>query len=241
MLLEVKNLSKIFGGLKALNGLSFDVKKGEIVGIIGPNGSGKTTMFNLITGFYKPDGGIVLFKGKEISNLRPDQICKEGIARTFQIPKPLPRLSVLKNVMVGAYSKTSKKNETTEKALAILQFVGLLDHKNILAEKVKGASMRRLELARALATDPEILLIDEIAAGLNPTESNALIKLIKKMKEERELTILIIDHVLKVILDVVDKLIVLHHGEMIAQGLPKEVILDQKVIEVYLGEYNVRD
>jgi branched-chain amino acid transport system ATP-binding protein len=143
--------------------------------------------------------------------------------------------------MVGAYSKTSKKNETTEKALAILQFVGLLDHKNILAEKVKGASMRRLELARALATDPEILLIDEIAAGLNPTESNALIKLIKKMKEERELTILIIDHVLKVILDVVDKLIVLHHGEMIAQGLPKEVILDQKVIEVYLGEYNVRD
>lgn len=241
MILEVKNLSKSFGGLKAVNNVSFFVKKGEIVGIIGPNGSGKTTIFNLITGFYKPDNGRVFFKEQEISNCRPDQVCQKGIARTFQIPKPLPRLSVLKNVMVGAYLNTSDKKEITNKALSILQFVSLLDQKYVLAEKLKGANVRRLELARALATDPEILLIDEIAAGLNPTESNAFIKLIKQMKEERELTILIIDHVLRVVLDVVDKLIVLHHGEMIAQGSPKDVMADRKVSEVYLGDYNVED
>lgn len=241
MILEVKNLSKSFGGLKAVNNVSFFVKKGEIVGIIGPNGSGKTTIFNLITGFYKPDNGRVFFKEQEISNCRPDQVCQKGIARTFQIPKPLPRLSVLKNVMVGAYLNTSDKKEITNKALSILQFVSLLDQKYVLAEKLKGANVRRLELARALATDPEILLIDEIAAGLNPTESNAFIKLIKQMKEERELTILIIDHVLRVVLDVVDKLIVLHHGEMITQGSPKDVMADRKVSEVYLGDYNVED
>lgn len=241
MILEVKNLSKSFGGLKAVNNVSFFVKKGEIVGIIGPNGSGKTTIFNLITGFYKPDNGRVFFKEQEISNCRPDQVCQKGIARTFQIPKPLPRLSVLKNVMVGAYLNTSDKKEITNKALSILQFVSLLDQKYVLAEKLKGANVRRLELARALATDPEILLIDEIAAGLNPTESNAFIKLIKQMKEERELTILIIDHVLRVVLDVVDKLIVLHHGEIITQGSPKDVMADRKVSEVYLGDYNVED
>ena len=238
-MLEVKNLSKNFGGLKAVNDVSFSVERGEIVGIIGPNGSGKTTAFNLMTGFYKPDSGIVLFKNRNISNLRPDQICKEGIARTFQIAKPLTRLSVLKNVMVGAYLKSSDQKEIAEKVMGILQFVGLLDQKDVPAEKLRGANIRRLELARALATDPEMLLIDEIAAGLNPTESNALIKIIKEMKQVKGLTILIIDHVLKVVLDVVDKLIVLHHGEMIVQGSPTEVIRDRKVSEVYLGDYDV--
>jgi branched-chain amino acid transport system ATP-binding protein len=238
-MLEVKNLSKHFGGLKAVNGISFSVERGGIVGIIGPNGSGKTTTFNLITGFYKPDSGIVLFKNRKISDLRPDQICKEGIARTFQIAKPLPRLSVLKNVMVGAYLKSSDQKEIAEKVMGILQFVGLLEQKDVPAEKLRGANIRRLELARALATDPEMLLIDEIAAGLNPTESNALIKIIKEMKQVKGLTILIIDHVLKVVLDVVDKLIVLHHGEMIVQGSPIEVIRDRKVSEVYLGDYDV--
>ena len=241
MFLEVQNLSKSFGGLKAVNNVSFNIKEGEIVGIIGPNGSGKTTMFNVITGFYKPDDGVVLFKGESISMLRPDQVCKRGIARTFQIPKPLSRLSVLRNVMVGAYSKTSEKKEAIKKALEVLEFVGLLDQKDVPAEKVKGGNMRRLELGRALATNPEILLIDEIAAGLNPIESNAIIELIKQMKENSGLTILIIDHVLRVILNVVDKLIVLHHGEMIVQGLPHEVIMDKKVTEVYLGEYDVED
>jgi len=241
MFLNVQNLSKSFGGLKAVNNVSFDIKKGEIVGIIGPNGSGKTTIFNVITGFYKPDDGVVLFKGENISMLRPDQVCKRGIARTFQIPKPLSRLSVLRNVMVGAYAKISEKDKATKRALEVLELVGLLDQKDVPAEKVKGANMRRLELARALATKPEILLIDEIAAGLNPTESNAIIKLIKQMKEDSGLTILIIDHVLKVILNVVEKLIVLHHGEMIVQGFPNEVISDKKVSEVYLGEYNVED
>jgi branched-chain amino acid transport system ATP-binding protein len=239
MMLEVKNLSKNFGGLKAVNDVSFSVEKGEIVGIIGPNGSGKTTTFNLITGFYKPDSGIVLFKNRKISNLRPDQICKEGIARTFQIAKPLPRLSVLKNLMVGAYLKSSDQKEIAEKVVGILQFVGLLEQKDVPGEKLRGANIRRLELARALATDPEMLLIDEIAAGLNPTESKALIKIIKEMKQVKGLTILIIDHVLKVVLDVVDKLIVLHHGEMIVQGSPTEVIRDRRVSEVYLGDYDV--
>lgn len=241
MFLNVQNLSKSFGGLKAVNNVSFDIAEGEIVGIIGPNGSGKTTIFNVITGFYKPDDGVVLFKGENISMLRPDQVCKRGIARTFQIPKPLSRLSVLRNVMVGAYAKISEKDKATKRALEVLELVGLLDQKDVPAEKVKGANIRRLELARALATEPEILLIDEIAAGLNPTESNAIIKLIKQMKEDSGLTILIIDHVLKVILNVVEKLIVLHHGEMIVQGLPNEVITNKKVSEVYLGEYDVED
>jgi branched-chain amino acid transport system ATP-binding protein len=241
MFLEVKNLSKSFGGLKAVNNVSFNIKEGEIVGIIGPNGSGKTTIFNVITGFYRPDDGVVFFKGESISMLRPNEVCKRGIARTFQIPKPLSRLSVLRNVMVGAYSKTSEKEKATKKALEVLEFVGLLDQKDVPAEKVKGGNMRRLELGRALATNPEILLIDEIAAGLNPIESNAIIELIKQMKENSGLTILIIDHVLRVILNVVDKLIVLHHGEMIVQGLPHEVIMDKKVTEVYLGEYDVED
>jgi branched-chain amino acid transport system ATP-binding protein len=239
MILEVKNLSKSFGGLKAVNNVSFTVSEGEVVGIIGPNGSGKTTTFNLITGFHKSDTGTILLKKENVSGLRPDQICKKGIARTFQIPKPLPRLSVFRNVMVGSYLRYSDPKEITEKVLSILRFVGLLDQKDVLSEKLKGTSIRRLELARALATDPEILLIDEIAAGLNPTESKEFIKLIRQMKEERGLTILIIDHVLKVVLDVVDKLIVLHHGEMIVQGLPKEVIANSRVSEVYLGEYNV--
>jgi branched-chain amino acid transport system ATP-binding protein len=241
MFLNVQNLSKSFGGLMAVNNVSFDIAEGEIVGIIGPNGSGKTTIFNVITGFYKPDDGVVLFKGENISMLRPDQVCKRGIARTFQIPKPLSRLSVLRNVMVGAYAKISKNDKAMKRALEVLELVGLLDQKDVPAEKVKGANMRRLELARALATNPEILLIDEIAAGLNPTESNAIIKLIKQMKEDSGLSILIIDHVLKVILNVVEKLIVLHHGEMIVQGLPNEVITDKKVSEVYLGEYDVQD
>lgn len=241
MILSVKHLSKSFGGLKAVNHVSFDVSRGEIIGIIGPNGSGKTTIFNLITGFIKPDSGTVLFKEEDITSLRPDQICQKGFARTFQIPKPLPRLSVFRNVMVGAYLNSTDTERVTEKVKSVLQFVGLFDQKQVLAEKLKGANMRRLELARALATDPEILLIDEIAAGLNPTESNMLIKLIKQMKEEKGLSILIIDHVLRVVLDVVDKLIVLHHGEMIVQGSPKEVIADQKVSEVYLGDYNVKD
>lgn len=241
MFLNVQNLSKSFGGLMAVNNVSFDIAEGEIVGIIGPNGSGKTTIFNVITGFYKPDDGVVLFKGENISMLRPDQVCKRGIARTFQIPKPLSRLSVLRNVMVGAYAKISENDKAMKRALEVLELVGLLDQKDVPAEKVKGANMRRLELARALATNPEILLIDEIAAGLNPTESNAIIKLIKQIKEDSGLSILIIDHVLKVILNVVEKLIVLHHGEMIVQGLPNEVITDKKVSEVYLGEYDVQD
>jgi len=239
MFFEIRNLSKNFGGLKAVNEVSFSVKKGEIVGIIGPNGSGKTTVFNLVTGFHTPDRGFVIFKDEVISNLRPDQICKRGIARTFQIPQPLPRLSVLKNVMVGAYSKTSEEGEARRKGLAVLEFLGLLGQKDVLAEKLRGATMRRLELARALATDPEILMIDEIAAGLNPTESAAIVKVIKQMREDTGLTILIIDHVLNVVLNVVDRLVVLHHGEMIIEGLPHEVIMDRKVTEVYLGEYHV--
>jgi ABC-type branched-subunit amino acid transport system ATPase component len=239
MILKVWDISKSFGGLKAVSNVSFCVNEGEIVGIIGPNGSGKTTLFNLITGFLKQDTGGILFDGREISGLRPDQICNRGIARTFQIPKPLPRLSILKNVLVGVYSHMSEIDMAQKRALNVLELVGLSSKKDVLAEKIRGAEIRRLELARALSTNPQVLLIDEIAAGVNPTEANELIRLIRELRQRYGMTILIIDHVLRVMLNVVDRLVVLHHGKMILEGPPDEVISHRKVTEVYLGEYDV--
>jgi len=234
MLLEIKNLSKHFGGLKAVSGLSFGVEAGEIFGQIGPNGAGKTTAFNLITGFYRPDEGEIWFQGKNIVGLKPFHICSRGICRTFQLAKPFRDLTVLKNGMMGAFLKTPSPREAEERALAALSFVKLLEKKNDLARSLNTIDQRRLELARALATEPKLLLLDEMMAGLNPREYEDAIALIRRVQEQG-VTIIVVEHVIKAIMALSDRILVIHQGTKIAEGKPQEIIKDIKVIEAYLG------
>ena len=234
-LLEVKGISKFFGGLAALNSVSFDVNKGEIFGLIGPNGAGKTTLFNVVNGFYKPSKGEVLFNGRKISTLKPHQICGLGIARTFQVVKPLQRMTVLDNVIASAFLRAKSKDQAEEIAVETLQFSGLYDDRNIKSKSLPLGKRKRLEIARALATQPELLLFDESCAGLNPSELNESIEIIKKVRE-RGVTILIIEHHMKVIMSISDRVVVLNYGEKIAEGTPMEIANNPLVIEAYLGD-----
>lgn len=234
-LLEVKNLIKAFGGLKAVNNVSFNVEEGEIFGLIGPNGSGKTTIFNCINNYFPVTAGDIVFKGKTITGLKTYKICHLGIGRTFQVVKPLSRLTVLGNITASAFCRVNNIREAQHEAYRVLEFCGLLDEKDKLAKSLPLAGRKRLEIARALATKPELLLLDETAAGLNPTELDNAIELIKKIRDKR-ITILIVEHIMKVIMTISDRVHVLNFGQTIAEGSPKKVAKNPAVIEAYLGE-----
>ena len=235
-LLEVRNLSKSFSGLRAVQNATFDVPQGEIVGLIGPNGAGKTTCFNLIAGVYRPDQGEVRFDGKRIDGLRPDEICRAGVGRTFQIVKPFAGLSVLENVIVGALNAKSSVIEARAEAEGVLRKLGLWAKRDQAASALTLPERKRLEVARALATGPRILLLDEVMAGLRPTEMDLMVALFRDLNAKTGLTILLIEHVMRAVMTLSKKIVVLHHGEIIASGTPAEVSRDPAVLESYLGE-----
>jgi ABC-type branched-subunit amino acid transport system ATPase component len=236
-LLEVKGLTKRFGGITAVDSLDFAVKEGETVSIIGPNGAGKTTVFNLITGFQRPTEGDVLLDGKSVVGQKPHKIALAGIGRTFQIVKPFGGLTVIENVIVGAFARTSDRQEAERIALDILEFTRLLPLKDVLAKGLPLAMRKRLELARSLATRPRIVLLDEVAAGLNPTESKEAANLIKRLSEERGISAVAgVEHVMHVVMSISDRVVVLNYGKKIADGTPDEVAKDSEVVAAYLGE-----
>jgi branched-chain amino acid transport system ATP-binding protein len=237
--LEIRQVSKSFGGLLALREISFAMKKGETVGIMGANGAGKTTLFSLIAGNARPSAGSILFKGRTLDGLRPDQISRLGIARTFQIVRPFVNMSVLDNVVVGAlYGVRRESSPARASALAkdILAEVGLAERADDPASSLTLSGQKRLEIARALATGPELLMLDEVMAGLTATEVGEMLAAIRRIKERMGLTILVVEHVMQALMQLSDRVVVLHHGEMIAQGSPQEVAVDPKVITAYLGQ-----
>lgn len=234
VMLRVRGLGKRFGGLQAVDKLDFEVRRGEVVGLIGPNGAGKTTVFSLIGGFEKPSSGSIEFEGRNIAGLRSSQIAHLGIARTFQIVRPLPRLTVFENVMAGAYCRVTSKSAARKIALDWLDFTGLIHRKDALGRNLTIADRKRLEITRALATQPRLLLLDEVMAGLTPTETEAAVELLLRLRKQG-LAMVVIEHVMRVIMSISDRLIVLHHGQQIAAGEPRSVANDPVVIRAYLG------
>jgi branched-chain amino acid transport system ATP-binding protein len=237
-ILEGKGVTKYFGGLAAVLNLDFTVEQGEVLGLIGPNGAGKTTLFNLISAALVPKSGTIKFKGKNITGLKPYKICRMGVARTFQSVKIFANMPVLDNVVLGSFFGVSTGNSSADavrEATELLEFVGLSQLKATPAKDLTLANQKRLEIAGALATKPELLLLDEIMAGLNPTEVAQAMELVTRIRDKK-ITVIMIEHVMKAIMNMCERIMVLHHGEKIAEGTPKEVATSKKVVEVYLGE-----
>jgi branched-chain amino acid transport system ATP-binding protein len=239
VLLECAGVTKYFGGLAALHEVDLRVASGEIIGLIGPNGSGKTTLFNLITGLYPISRGTIHFKGEDICGFKPFQVCQKGIGRTFQIAKPFARMSVLGNAMVGALYGKGEASDDLKKARltaeAILERVGLGSKKSAKVSDLTLEDKKRLELSKALSTRPELLLLDEVMAGLNPMEIKEIMELIRKIRQDG-VAIIVVEHVMQAVMKLADRVCVLHHGEKIAEGSPEEVSKNKRVIESYLGE-----
>jgi len=234
-LLDVQSVSKAFGGLQALSSVSFTVGAGEIVGIIGPNGAGKTTLFNVVTGVYPPDRGRVVFHGEDVTGAAPHRVCKLGAARTFQVSKPFAALTVLQTVRIGALNRIPDMAGATRKALEVLELMGLAAKRDEPGRALTVMERKRLEMARALATQPSLLLLDEVAAGLRPNEIQDMIALVRGIAAGG-VSVLIIEHVLEAVLRLSGRIVVLNHGEVIAQGRPDELVNDPRVIDAYLGE-----
>ena len=237
-ILEGEGVSKSFGGLAAVSRVDLSVEQGQVVGLIGPNGAGKTTLFNLISGALVPDGGEIRYKGKKITGCKPHQICQGGVARTFQSVKVFAHLTAFENVSLGSLfgrSPGATSAEAAKETAELLEFVGLWPMRATPAKDLILSSQKRLEVARALATQPELLMLDELMAGLNPTEVAQAMELVTRIRA-RGITILMIEHVMKAIMSVCDRIMVLHHGEKIAEGTPQEIATSKTVVEVYLGE-----
>jgi len=249
-LLEAENITKVFGGLMAVNSVSLTVEKGSIVSVIGPNGAGKTTFFNVLTGIYKPDGGTITFDGESIVGLRPDQITQRGIARTFQNIRLFGNMTALENVMVGMHSRLrsgvwgaifqtpatrTEEKRARQRARELLAFVGLERRMDELAKNLPYGDQRRLEIARALATQPKLILLDEPTAGMNPQETAEATELIRRLRDELGITVILIEHDMRVVMTISERITVLDYGSKIAEGKPEEIRTNPRVIEAYLG------
>jgi len=233
--LEVTGLSKHFGGLAANSDISFSVAEGEIVSVIGPNGAGKSTLFSCVTGFYKPDAGNVSFFGRDITRMRPNKVCKLGIARTFQIVQIVSEMTVLENVTTGALLRHNRIKPAMDKALEILAFAGLYEKRDFLGTELTIADKKRLEVSMALATQPRLLMLDEAMAGLTKVELREILELLRKIRSEG-MTLVIVEHVMEAVMQISDRVVVLNSGKKIMEGKPKEVVSDREVIQAYLGE-----
>ena len=237
MLLELVDVNKHFGGLHVLSNISFNVDEGEIVGLIGPNGAGKTTIFNVITGIYRPNAGSIRFRGKDMVGLKPHRICRSGIARTFQLVRIFPTMTVLENVLVGAkYGKRCKTRNALRDAEECLDIMSLMEVKEVVVANLTYSDRRLVEIARALAANPGLALLDEPLAGLNPTETEKIMGVIKDIKETHGISILWIEHKIDAVFNICDKIVVLDYGRKLAEGAPKEIATNKKVVEAYLGD-----
>ena len=236
MMLAVSGVSKSFRGLKAVARASFEVGEGSIVGLIGPNGAGKTTMFNMVAGVYAPDEGTIAFQGHPIAGLRPDQVCAAGIGRTFQVVKPFAGLSVLDNVIVGALQRSKDVPSARRLAAGIVDKLGLGAKAGLPASALTLPDRKRLEVARALATQPRLLLLDEVMAGLRPTECDQMVEVFRELNRAEGLTVLLIEHVMRAVMALAQRIVVLNYGQIIARGAPDEVVRNPAVLECYLGE-----
>jgi branched-chain amino acid transport system ATP-binding protein len=237
-ILEVEKLNKTFGGLIAVRDFDMSVEKGEIVGLIGPNGAGKTTLFNLVACFYPPDSGRIIFQGTDLAGMKPYQVCALGIARTFQLTKPFVNNTVLENVMVGAFSRASSARKARRKALEVLEAVEFSEYKDMLGQELTTADQKRLEFARSLATEPQLLLLDEAMAGLNPAEKLRLLELLRRIRD-RGITLVVVEHDMKAVMTLCERIILMNRGEKLVEGTPQKVANDPQAIAAYLGgEYD---